>query len=425
MMLKFILMMIISINSYAQFVQVKGTKFILENKDYTYLGTNFWYGMNLASKGVGGDRARLLRELDHLQKLGIKNLRIMAASEGPDTEPYRMVPALQPSPGKYNEDLLEGLDFLLVEMNKRKMKAIMCLNNFWNWSGGMGQYLVWAQAAKSIPYPPPHPAGSWSEYQTFTANFYANQTAQKYFQNHIKKIVTRINSITQKLYSEDATIMAWQLANEPRGDQQANVYIDWIDRTSKFIKNLDKNHLVTTGSEGDTPFASAGVNLLKDHQSSAIDYATFHIWVQNWEFYDPAKPETLKKALDFAKDYVKRHISAATKLNKPLVLEEFGISRDNNNHDPMSPTKIRDQYYDEIFKLVEDAIAVKNHPLRGVNFWAWAGEGRPSKIHGLWAKGDTFIGDPAHEHQGWYSVYDKDLSTINIIKSSAKKINSH
>ena len=50
------------------------------------------------------------------------------------------------------------------------MVAVMCMNDFWNWSGGMGQYLVWAGAADSIPYPPPAPGGDWSKYQEFTAN---------------------------------------------------------------------------------------------------------------------------------------------------------------------------------------------------------------------------------------------------------------
>jgi mannan endo-1,4-beta-mannosidase len=29
------------------------------NKPYTFLGTNFWYGMNLGSKGSGGNRKDL------------------------------------------------------------------------------------------------------------------------------------------------------------------------------------------------------------------------------------------------------------------------------------------------------------------------------------------------------------------------------
>ena len=119
------------------FINVNGKQFIRDGKPYYFLGTNFWYGMNLGSSGQGGDRDRLLRELDHLKKIGVKNLRVMGASEGPDTEPWRMRPALQVAPGEYNEEVLDGLDFLLAEMGKRDMVAIMCMNNFWPWSGGM------------------------------------------------------------------------------------------------------------------------------------------------------------------------------------------------------------------------------------------------------------------------------------------------
>ena len=94
------------------FINVNGKQFIRDGKPYYFLGTNFWYGMNLGSSGQGGDRDRLLRELDHLKKIGVKNLRVMGASEGPDTEPWRMRPALQVAPGEYNEEVLDGLYFL-------------------------------------------------------------------------------------------------------------------------------------------------------------------------------------------------------------------------------------------------------------------------------------------------------------------------
>jgi mannan endo-1,4-beta-mannosidase len=416
----FLLLIISSMSSFGagnSYVEVKGKSFSLNQKNYTYLGTNFWYGLNLGSTGEGGDRKRLIRELDKLKSLGIRNLRIMAGSEGPDKSPYRMLPAMQVSPGKYNKDILQGLDFLLSEMNKRNMKAVMCLNNFWPWSGGMSQYLVWAGDSASIPYPPPHPGGSWSEYQTFTAKFYSSKKALKLFNNHIRFIVGRINSITGIAYKEDPAIMSWELANEPRGDKNLVDFTKWIEQTAKLIKDLDKNHLVTTGSEGDTPYPSAGTSLLKDHGSKYIDYATFHIWVQNWSIYDPAKPElTLKKSIDFAIEYIHNHEYNAIILNKPVVLEEFGISRDLNNHDPKASVKNRDEYFSKIFNEVYIRSLKPEGALKGVNFWAWAGEGRPKIIKGLWKKGDDFIGDPPHEHQGWYSVYDKDDSTNLIIK---------
>ena len=62
---------------------------------YYFLGTNMWYGMNLGMEGKAGDRDRLIRELDLLQSKGVNNLRVMGSSEGPDSEPLRVVPAMQ------------------------------------------------------------------------------------------------------------------------------------------------------------------------------------------------------------------------------------------------------------------------------------------------------------------------------------------
>lgn len=406
------------------FIEVRGNKFYKNNQPYTFLGTNFWYGMNLGSKGAGGDRPRLLRELDRLSALGVKNLRVVAGSEGPDTEPYRMLPSLQYAPGKYNQDVLEGLDFLLAEMAKRNMVAVMCMNDFWNWSGGMGQYLVWAGAANSIPYPPPNPGGDWWKYQVFASQFYSNEKAVRLFDDHLRFIVNRKNSITGKLYKEDPAIFSWELGNEPRGVTNQTDFVAWVDRTAGLIKSLDKNHLVTTGSEGNTSSPTSGTDIVKDHQSKNIDYATIHIWVQNWGLYDPAKPTaTYQPALDYALNYLTNHLQQAAQLNKPVVLEEFGISRDANNHASGTPVTVRDKYYAALFAAVATATKTPNNALAGVNFWAWAGEGRPKVAEGLWHLGDNFIGDPPHESQGWYSVYDTDNSTKEVIKKYASLIN--
>src|SRR5437762_2909320 len=78
-----------------EFITVKGTHFIKGGVPYYFIGANFWAGMNLGSPGPSGDRPRLRRELDRLHALGVNNLRVWAATEGPDSEPWRIVPALQ------------------------------------------------------------------------------------------------------------------------------------------------------------------------------------------------------------------------------------------------------------------------------------------------------------------------------------------
>lgn len=407
------------------YVKVSGSGFIRKGKPYTFMGTNFWYGLNLGSTGEGGDRERLIRELDYLASIGVKNLRVMAGTEGPDTEGYRMLPSLQSAPGRYNEEVFKGLDFLLVEMGKRDMVAVMCLNNYWNWSGGVGQYLVWAGAADSIPNPSA-PGGDWKLYQEFASSFYSHEKATKLFEDHIRTVINRKNHISGKLYKDDPVIMSWELANEPRGSNNIAGMHSWIRKTSDLIRSLDPNHLITTGSEGNTSGPLAGTDIFNDHHFPSIDYATIHLWVQNWDFYNPYRADsTYGPSVKFAQDYIKWQLEKVKKLGKPVVLEEYGISRDTNNHAAGTPVTIRDKFYEEIFKIVDKEVKSGKSALAGVNFWAWGGEGRPSSPKAMWKKGDNFIGDPPHEAQGWYSVFNTDSTTIQVIKRFAMGINSH
>ena len=404
------------------FVSVDGKRFFLNDKPYYFLGTNLWYGMNLGSKGESGDRQRLINELDFLSNIGVKNLRVMASSEGPDSERWRIVPSLQSSPGKYNTELLDGLDFLLYEMGKRDMKAIMCLNNFWHWSGGMAQYVSWANNTR-IPYPPIEGEGDWQKYQEYASSFYSNKKAKEHYYNHIRFIVLRENSYTEKLYRDDPTIMSWQLGNEPRGINNREDFLDWIESSAQLIKEVDPNHLVTIGSEGSTAHSSSGNNFFKDHESEYIDYTTIHIWIQNWGWFDPSDEQSLSTSIDKVRSYINKHEKLAMKLNKPVVLEEFGISRDYNNYSSNSSVSLRDKYFNKVFDII--SLKVKNgSPLVGSNFWAWGGFGRPRKPKSVWGKDDQFIGDPPHEFQGWYSIYNSDLSTIKIIKEYASNFNN-
>ena len=321
-----------------------------------------------------------------------------------------------------NEDLLKGLDFLLVEMKKRDMTAVVCLANFWPWSGGFAQWVSWADAS-TIPYPPPHPGGDWGTFQDYSARFYSLPQAVKGQQESVKKIITRINSLSKIPYNEDPTIMAWELANEPRGAKNRKDFLAWISSSAKLIKSLDKNHLVTIGSEGETLNPrDAGNNFVEDHAIAEIDYATIHIWVENWGVYDPRKSNlSLPMAVDTMKNYIEDHVNKSKTFKKPVVIEEFGIARDQRSMDPKSSTADRDHYYEAVFKETFRFMNMKGL-VPGVNFWAWSGDARPSKPYGsLWKKSDDLLGDPPHEEQGWYGVYGSDTSTLNLIKSYAKK----
>jgi len=62
--------------------------------------------------------------------------------------------------------------------------------------------------------------------------------------------------------------------------------------------------------------------------------------------------------------------------------------------------------------------------MSGLNFWAYGGSGRPAKNGGWWKAGDDFIGDPPHERQGWYSVYDTDFTTMAVLREWTHKFDT-
>jgi mannan endo-1,4-beta-mannosidase len=386
-----------------KFVTMSEGKFMLAGRPYYFVGANYWQGMNLAVDGPGRDRSRLVRELDRLEELGVTNLRIMAASEGPDTEPHRMTPALMISPGVYNESVFDGLDHLVAQMSEREMRAVMVLNNYWQWSGGMAQYVSWHEGGP-IPYP-----GDWGVFMNYSANFYTCEECQTWYRNHIATLVNRTNSYTGLTYRDDPAIFAWELANEPR--RYPN---EWIDETAAYIKSLDPNHLVTTGSEGSPP--GERQDFRETHNGLAIDYATIHIWPQNWGWYNPEEPTTYTTAEADARRYFLNHTIMAGTLGKPLVLEEFGLARDweplHDIYNPGSPTTYRDRFYAALYEEVFASMSTGG-AASGDNFWAWGGLALP---------GDPWSGDPPHETPGWYSVYGTDESTLAIIRAHAKVV---
>lgn len=394
-----------------EFITVEGTQFYLDGQPYYFSGANYWYGCYLGSPGDTGDRERLKRELDFLKETGITNLRILAAAEESEIQ-NSLTPAFQTSPGEYNEELLEGLDYLLAEMGKRNMHAVVFLHNFWEWSGGFSQYNAWF--GDGMLPDPAAPDFNWPVYGNWVAEFYRNEEAVRHHHEYIKMVINRRNSVTGEYYYNDPAIMAWQLCNEPRpgvGEgavPHLDAFYNWIDETAALIKSIDANHLVTTGNEGVMGSIGRENVFLEAHDGPDIDYATFHLWAKNWGWFKADDMEgSFPATKENATEYVNRHIELARKLGKPITLEEFGLGRDYEETDPALPTTYRDKYYDLIFTLVADSAAA-GAPIAGTNIWTWGGEGRAQHDDAKWRPGDPFTGDPPQEPQGL------NLSLIHI-----------
>ncbi len=403
------------------FVTVRDGQFYIGDSAYRYVGTNFWYGAILASEGRGGNRERLARELDSLQQLGVSNLRILAGGDGREGLASHIEPVMQTAPGVYNDTLLRGLDYLIADLEKRGMKAVIYLNNAWEWSGGFSTYLEWSGAGEAVN---PADAG-YPAYMAYAANFVRNDSAKALAAAHVRNIVGRQNTVTGRPYSQSPAIMAWQIANEPRPFAQESMrpFAEWIAETAGLIKSIDPNHLVSIGSEGSWGCENS-IDLWSEiHSDPNVDYATIHIWPYNWSW---VRPETLTDSVDTViantDAYIAAHHHALAALAggdrsklKPLVLEEFGYPRDGMAITPGSPVTGRDRYYKYVFNEVADG-----GRLAGLNFWGWGGTARPA--HETWQPGDDYTGDPAQEAQGLNSVFDTDSTTIAIIRSVNERL---
>ncbi len=403
------------------FVTRTGQRLLRAGEPYRVVGANMWYAAWLGADAAYGDRARLVRELDRLQALGLNNLRIMgAAEEGPLNNSIK--PGFTLPDGSANAALFEGLDFAVAELAKRGMTAVLVLSNFWEWSGGLQTLLERVTGSYIDMGDPAHP---WPAFADATAEFYANPQAVALYHDHVRQIITRINSITGQPYANDPAVMCWQLANEPRpgGSDDAIArnsvaYLAWIEQTAALIRSLDPNHLVSLGQEGTQ--ATNGNEELVTAAHQHVDYLTAHIWPLNWGWVagdDLAGTWPAGQAK--VADYIAAHTRMAAAMDKPLLIEEFGFPRDGEAYDPAATTEFRQLYYDTIYDAVEQSWA-SGGALQGSNFWAWNGEARAGHADYRFQDGDrAYMGDPPHEPQGWYGLFDSDETMLATLRDHA------
>jgi mannan endo-1,4-beta-mannosidase len=211
-------------------------------------------------------------------------------------------------------DGLEHLDYVIYRAGQLGLKLIIPLVNNWSDFGGMDQYVRWLGGASHD-------------------QFYSDHTIRGWYKEWIRHLLERTNSITGVPYKDDPTILAWELANEPRcagsGDYPTSAgcttqtLIDWADDVSDFVKRVDSRHLVEVGDEGFycipgstdvTENCSQGVDTVAFARLRNIDSMSFHLYPDSWG-----------KDAAWGTEWIERHFRDARRIGKPAVLGEFGL----------------------------------------------------------------------------------------------------
>lgn len=411
-----------NVNAQSRFIQQQQNRFFINNTPCYFIGTNMWYANLLAMPdSKGGNRGRLLKELDFLKKQGVTNIRVLIGAQGEGklvngVNPVH--PALQTATGKYNSDVLDGMDFLLQQLEKRNMYGVFFFSNNWEWSGGFLQYLNWHKKIEDTTLAKKF---NWDEQRDLTSNFYSCDDCKKDYWSFVTMVLGRTNKLTGKKYINEPAIMAWELANEPRPMRPVAIdaYKVFLQQTSLLIKQADKNHLLTLGTEG--YMGTETIQVFEEiHNDKNIDYGTIHIWPKNWGWYKDSSFKTdFKFVVKKTGDYIKEHEDVMMKINKPLVVEEFGLPRDDFSFAVNSTVAYRDKYYESVL-LSLIASKTSGSAIAGINFWTFSGFGKPAKNETpFWKEGDDLLGDPPMEEQGLNSVFSSDSSTWTLINKYA------
>ena len=394
----------------SKFYRVSNQSFVLNDSQIFIKGANYWYGGHIAQSEEG--IARLQSELDFLRSQGINNLRVMACSEGDSSYGYRIGNSFQQKLGEFNNNIL-GLDRLLIELQKRSMSAVLVLGNNWEWSGGFGQYLAWHKDKHGENILPKTANWDWENYCNYISEFYSCKYCITNYWKSVETLVSRVNSVDGIPYSEHPAIFSWELANEPRPMRISawKDYKNWISKTSSLIKSLDSNHLITIGTEGSISTFQNLEDFKVIHSFENIDYSTVHIWPKTWQWYDGSSEASIADTtLNKTLNYIKEHAKVCNEINKPLVIEEFGLHRDRNGFSSIESVKNRNIYYQTVFSQIDQL------ELAGFNFWGAVALPENVSDYGFMKKGMDFSADPPQEEQGLYGVYESDTTTWKIIK---------
>jgi hypothetical protein len=274
--------------------------------------------------------------------------------------------SFQPEAGLFHEPTFKNFDYIVKSAGEHGIRLIIPMVNYWsdidtiagqNAYGGMAQYLEWC--------------GISPEYENGEIinkdMFYSNDCAKNYYKAYVKQMLDRVNTLTGIAYKDDPTILAWELANEPRCHythkeycSQNEVY-QWVSEMSAFIKQNDPNHMVGVGDEGllnqsdtidDYYNGHFGMDWEKNLSIESIDFGTVHLYPDHWG-----------RDIEWSEKWITDHIELAEHHNKPIIFEEFGIMADSDFD--------RNQTYKRWLYLFEQA---QNQSVDGDLFWMIAGK---------------------------------------------------
>ncbi len=167
------------------------------------------------------DEFEIRDALQSIKQTGGKVARIYTLSVRKNSESEKVIRHVL-APGKFNEEAFIAIDRVLKIANEQGIRIILPILDNWKWWGGPKEYADFRNKEKNL--------------------FWTDSLLISDFKKTVEFYVNRINTLTGIPYKEDKAILGWETGNE------LQCPYSWCAEIAKFIKSLDKNHLVIQNS---------------------------------------------------------------------------------------------------------------------------------------------------------------------------------
>ena len=357
------------------FAYTQGTRFMLDGSPFYYAGTNRYYLTFKSQEAVDS-------VFKDAEAMGLKvirvwgNLDVGVKTGTTDSEGKPVFTNNNDGPGEkdgiyfqyFDKDLgkpvinegkdgLQKLDYALYQAEKHGIKLLITFTNYWDAFGGMGQYVKWAEELGIT--------GLKKD------DFYTNETLKGWYKDYVNGLLNHTNQYTGRKLKDEPSVFAWELANEPRCNTDAqckdNILYNWAKEMSEYVKSVDPNHMVALGDEGfyNKPYGyyneyttsnyafygAEGVDFEKLMTIDTLDFGTPHLYLDQWGMKHTGTGQD-----DLL--WFKIHGETCAELGKPVILEEFGLTN----------RTIRDSEYEQWFEVLEGNV-YETVEYAGTNYW--------------------------------------------------------
>lgn len=183
-----------------------------------------------------------------------------------------------------------------------------------------------------------------------------SQSALSDFEEFIRSVLLRKNTVNGRIYRDDSTVLAWDVMNEPAVELFTTDELHaWLGKVTTYIKTLDPNHLITIGINTSPGIYSTPGAHFQALNVPSLDFFSFH--------YNTLYSLKIGSQLDS----IRYRVEMFRSLGKPVVMEEFGAGSQRIFPDNVSTATLDDwlrAYKDQLDTAFSSGAS-------GALFWGW------------------------------------------------------